>query len=299
MRDNLAGMTQTGRFSITVPATSANLGPGFDTLGIAVALPLRVEATESDTDRFLYEGEGSLPDTPKNLMHQGFALVCRELGLEPVPVEFRVNSSIPLARGLGSSSAALVAGAAAADALTGNRLGRDGVFQICARAEGHPDNVAPAVFGGFTASAATDQGFVTRSLPLPATWRFLFAVPEFELPTMTARKLVPDSYSRSDTVFTSSRTALWTLAVATEDAALLAIACQDVMHEPQRMPMLPGFQEAVSRAEAAGAHGTFLSGAGPTLAAICASDTVDAVSEALAGYGRVLELPGSPGYRIT
>lgn len=152
---------------VRVPATSANLGPGYDCLGLAVGLWLTVTATLAEEDRFDYRGEGSLPDTPHNLSHQGFAAVYRELGLDVPKVALKVNNPVPLARGLGSSSAALVAGAACADALLGGRLGRDGVFQLCARLEGHPDNVAPAVFGGFTVSAWQDGAWVSRSIPLP------------------------------------------------------------------------------------------------------------------------------------
>lgn len=291
-------MSKSGRFIIRVPATSANLGPGFDCLGLAVDLPLTVEVETGEADRFIYTGEGELPDTPHNLVHHGFRAAWREIGQEAPKATFRVHSLIPLARGLGSSSAALVAGAAAADALAGGPLGREGVFQLCARAEGHPDNVSPAVFGGFTASVAGNDGFVTRSLPVPPGWRFLFAVPEFEFPTMTARKLVPDTYPRADAIYTSSRTAMWTLAVATGDHELLSLACQDVLHQPHRAAALPGFERALAAGLAAGAWGAFLSGAGPTLGAVCAAERVDDVSAAIAGYGRVLELPAASGYAV-
>lgn len=284
---------------IRVPATSANLGPGYDCLGLAVDLWLEVTARLSDRDRFIYSGEGALPDTRHNLTHQGFASVYRELGQEVPSVEFTVHNPIPLARGLGSSSAALVSGAVAADLLSGGHLGRSGVFQLCARAEGHPDNVAPAVYGGFTVSARQDDGYLSRSLPLPADWRFLFAIPDFELATITARKVVPETFSRADVISTSSRTALWSLAVATADPGLLAAASHDVLHQPYREPLLPGYAEAARRAREAGAWAAFLSGAGPTLAAICPEDRVPAVTATLEAYGRVTLLSGAGGYEVS
>lgn len=284
---------------ISVPATSANLGPGYDCLGLAVDLWLEVKAQLSERDSFLYSGEGQLQDTPHNLSHQGFALACREAGVAAARVTFTVSNPIPLARGLGSSSAALVAGAAAADELLGLGLGRDGVFQVCARAEGHPDNVAPAVFGGFTASAFQDGKWHAGRLPLPDSWRFLFAIPERELPTVTARKAVPDSFPRADVISTSARTALWSLAVAQADAALLKIASQDVLHQPYRQELLPGFAATVAAALEAGAWAAFLSGAGPTVGAVCGPGNQAEVQAALASYGRVLNLGGASGYRIS
>ncbi len=292
-------MPLTDRFRIRVPATSANLGPGYDSLGLAVNLHLTVDVSLSDDDHFLYEGQGQMPDTGHNLIHQGFRSVYRQLGMEPPAVTFRVQNPIPLARGLGSSSAALVAGAVAADTLTGVQLGRNGVFQLCARAEGHPDNVAPAVYGGFTVSALASGEFLTRSMPLPEGWRFLFAVPEFEVPTITARKLVPEQFAREDVIHTASRTALWALAVASADHELLGVATDDVMHQPYRLALLPGFAEALQAARDAGAWAVFLSGAGPTLGVIASPEAAGAVAAAAGTYGRVLELAGSAGYEVS
>lgn len=284
---------------IRVPATSANLGPGYDCLGLAVDLWLTVRARLAPDDRFDYSGEGQLPDTPHNLTHQGFALACREAGREAPPVAFTVSNPIPLARGLGSSSAALVAGAVAADELLALGLGQDGVFQVCARAEGHPDNVAPAVYGGFAVAAQQDGRWHARACELPEGWRFLFAVPAVELPTVTARKAVPESFARADVISSSARTALWALAVAQGDGPLLDVATRDVLHQPYREPLLPGFAAAMEDARAAGAWGTFLSGAGPTLAAICAAETVAPVTAALEGYGTVLALDRAGGYEVS
>jgi len=289
--------------SVRVPATSANLGPGFDCLGLALDLWLDVEAEPSDRDRFDYQGEGALPDRPDNLIHRGFALGLARLGLTPPALAVRARNPIPLARGLGSSSAALVAGAALADAWSGGRLTRQGVFEVTAAAEGHPDNVAPAVFGGFTVSAArADGGYTSAVLPIPTRWRLLFGVPPFELPTEQARAVLPSHYPRADAVRTASRAALWALAVARDEPELLHTAAIDVLHEPYREPLVPGLAAARSGLRAAGAHAAFLSGAGPTVGAVVEHDCEAACRAVLQAFvgptGRVLQLSGAGGYQL-
>ena len=291
----------TERVTVHVPATSANLGPGFDCLGIAVGLYLEVSATLSNEDRLLYQGEGSVPDTPDNLIHQGFKEVYQTLEKTAPCVKLEVHNPIPLARGLGSSSAALVAGAALADVMTGEQLGRDGVFQLTAEIEGHPDNVAPAVYGGFTVSARAGERYLCQTLSLPDTWRFLFAVPNFELLTSEARAALPTNYTRADAVYTSSRTALWTAAVVLKRPELLRVAAQDVLHEPYREALIPGLAACREQLLKAGASAVYLSGAGPTLAAITLEDDirqeVKRGMQAFVGAGKVLELEPSGGYK--
>lgn len=293
-----------GAAVLHVPATSANLGPGFDALGLALDLHLTVKAQRSERDSFRYRGEGSVPETPDNLLHRGFVAACRAAGARPFPVAFEADNPIPMARGLGSSSAALVAGAAAADVLLGEPLGRDGVFEVTAAIEGHPDNVAPAVYGGFTVSARDAAGrFHTRSLPLPAGWKLLFAVPDFEVFTETARGLVPESYSRADVISTSSRAALWAVAVATDEPGLLRAASLDVLHQPYRAPIIPGFLECIDNSFTAGAYAAYLSGAGPAVGVVVGEEVTGPVREALLRYagpsGRVIEPSTSSGYRTS
>jgi homoserine kinase len=278
------------------------LGPGFDCLGLALALYLEVRLTPAEADALRYRGEGHVAGTPDNLIHQGFRAVYRRMGLSPPSVCFEADNAIPLARGLGSSSAALVAGLALADASLGHPLGKDGVFALAAEIEGHPDNVAPAVYGGFTVSAREGTGrFVTRQFPFPDEWVLLFGVPDFELPTSRARAVLPERYSRADAILTASRAALWPVAVMTRDASLLGVASRDVLHEPYREPLLPRFKEAKVRLEEAGAAACYLSGAGPSLAAVVVErQALEACQAALRWFagegGRVLALRSSGGY---
>ena len=285
-----------------VPATSANLGPGFDCLGLAVTRYLEVSATLSEFDTFGYTGVGQVADTPDNLTHQGFRAAFEVLGKTAPKVSVAARNTIPLARGLGSSSAALVAGAALADAFLGGALGRDGVFQLAAGLEGHPDNVAPAVFGGFTVSAQTETGYLCQALPLPGHWQLLFAVPKAELLTREARAALPQHYNRADAIFNTSRCALWTTAVALDKPELLRVASQDKFHEPYREGLIPGLAACRKALLGAGASAAFLSGAGPTLGAICTDAVVPGqlleVLRTFAGKGEVLELRPSRGYRL-
>lgn len=307
--------------SVRVPATSANLGPGFDALGLAVSRYCQVEMSLSAEDHFLYQGEGTVADTPANLVHEGFRRVFTALNKTPPAVTFTVDNAIPLARGLGSSSAALVAGAALADKHLGEPLGRDGVFQLAAHLEGHPDNVAPAVYGGFTVSAghypaghypvgqdATDSTaevtYVCEHLPLPNNWQLLFAVPAFELLTRESRAVLPEHYPRHALVFTSSRTALWALAVVGNKPELLRVASQDAIHEPYREPLIPHFARYRQVLLEQGAAAVYLSGAGPTMAAVITQEeVVEACQVAMADFvgadGRVFLLEPSTGYQYS
>lgn len=294
-------------FRARVPASSANLGPGFDSLGLALDLHLEVTLEPSETDIFVYRGRGAepggVPDTPDNLVHRGFRAVHEHLGLAAPPVRIAATNPIPLARGLGSSSAALVAGAALADAATGGTLGRHGVFDLTAALEGHPDNVGPCVFGGFTVAAVDAEGsFQVAALDVPPGWRFLFGVPPFELATVEARAALPDEYSRRAAVLTASRSALWVAAVAQARAELLRAASLDVLHQPYRAHLVPGFATALAELASAGAYAAFLSGAGPTVGAVTDANGVAACRAALERFagegGQVLELGIAGGYSV-
>lgn len=291
---------------VRVPATSANLGPGFDAIGLALSLHVDVIATQSAKDRFIYGGDGELPDTGNNLIHDGVRAAFSHVGRTPPPLTLQVENQIPLARGLGSSSAALVAGLAIGDALLEGELGRDTVFQIAARLEGHPDNVAPAVYGGFTVAAkrsGKDEPYACAQLTWPEHWRVSVIIPDFHVKTTSAREVLPTTYSRQDAVTTAGRSALLVAAVSTENEDLLQIATKDVLHEPYRASLLPGFTTAQAAAREAGALAAFLSGAGPTLAIVTTDQNAqknaeNAASRYVQNGGRVLRLEAAAGYEV-
>ncbi|MCS6869650.1 MAG: homoserine kinase [Thermus sp.] len=279
-----------------VPATLANLGSGFDALGVALDLYLEVEAEPAREDAFFYEGEGQVAGTD-NLIHQGYRAGMAALGLKAEPLAIRAFNPIPLARGMGSSSAALVAGVALADRVSGGRLGREGVFQVAARLEGHPDNVAPAVYGGFV--AALSEPPLAIPLPRPEGVRFVLAVPPYPVPTPLARAALPEKVPLADAVYNLARSALWPAALYSGRLEALREACRDRLHQPHRAHLMPGVMEAIENALAAGALAAFVGGAGPTLAALVRQGAEEGVARALVGYrgqGQTLVLNLGEGY---
>ncbi|HGY08975.1 MAG TPA: homoserine kinase [Oceanithermus profundus] len=276
---------------VHVPATLANLGSGFDALGVALALYLEAEAAPAETDRFHYSGEGFVPDTPDNLVHQAFRAAFARSGRAAPTVEVRVFNPIPLARGLGSSAAARVAGAALADRWLDGALGPEGVFAVASELEGHPDNVAPAVFGGF--QLALTEPLQHVALAHPEGLRFVVAVPGSPLSTEKARGVLPRQVPHADARYNLARAALWSAALAAGRLELLAEAARDRLHQPYRLELMPGAAEALAAAEAAGALAAFVAGAGPSLAALV-NGTGGEVARALADYagpeGRLLTL---------
>jgi homoserine kinase len=176
-------------------------------------------------------------------------------------------------------------------------LGREGVLRVCAALEGHPDNVAPAVLGGFTASVMGEHGFLNASFALPEDVQVLVAVPDFELKTAEARAALPDLYSRADAVFNLSRSALWVAAVASGNLTWLREACRDRLHQPYRAAFVPGLERTIEAALECGALAAFLSGAGPSLGALVTTDTLEVVEAILKSFSsRVLHLRPSAGY---
>ena len=279
-----------------VPATLANLGSGFDALGVALDLYLEVEAEPSEKDAFLYEGEGHVEGTD-NLIHEGFRAGMQALGLELFPIRIRAFNPIPLARGMGSSSAALVAGGALADRLAGGGLGREGVFRVAARLEGHPDNVAPAVFGGFVAALSDPP--LAIPLPRPEGLRFVLAIPPYEVPTPLAREALPERVPLRDAVYNLARSALWPAALCSGKLEALREACRDRLHQPHRAHLMPGVLETLEGALEAGALAAFVGGAGPAVAALTQEGEeapVIAALEAYRGEGRILVLGLGEGY---
>lgn len=255
---------------VRVPATSANLGPGFDCLGLALTLYNRLEAHEDVGLRIEVEGEGAelIPRDASNLAYQAMKRAYEAAGRECPGFFIRQINAIPFSKGLGSSAAAVVGGLAAANALMGNPLEKQTLLKIALSLEGHPDNAAPCLFGGLTA-AAVDGGEVQYARTVP-DGRFCFAalIPDFELPTKKARQALPDMYSKHDSVYNVGRAVLMYAALEQGRGDLLKTACQDKLHQPYRKAMIPGWEDVNACAADMGALATFLSGAGPAVMAV-------------------------------
>ncbi|PYM93653.1 MAG: homoserine kinase [Candidatus Rokuibacteriota bacterium] len=262
------------RVQIRVPATSANLGPGFDALGLALALHNEVVAEEADGVLVRIEGEGAdrLARTGDNVVARGVRLAYEEAGRAFKGCALTCLNRIPTARGLGSSAAAWVGGLVAGNALLGEPLSKETLLGLAARAEGHPDNVAAAVLGGLTVSCVTAAGITAVSLPVPRSLAWVVLVPAVTSSTAEARALLPRTVPREDAVFNVQRVALLLASLQAGRPESLGVALDDRLHQPYRLKLFPWLPEVAAAARAAGALGCVLSGAGPALLAVVAGD---------------------------
>ena len=266
------------RVTIRVPATTANLGPGFDAFGCA--LGLYTDVTFEETEYGLeITGCDEAYTGPDNLAYTSYCAVLNSLSEEVRGVKIHIDAHIPICRGLGSSAALLVAGAMGANVLRGNKLSTQGLLNITNAMEGHPDNLAPAFYGGLTASMVDNGLPVCVSFPLHPGWEFLALVPEFDLPTSLARSVLPDQVSRADAIYNVSHGALVLKALELGDEKLLRTALQDKLHQNYRKKLIPDYEKIEALVRTTGA-GFCLSGAGPTLLCITRNKNVKAKLEA-------------------
>ena len=253
---------------VRVPASSANLGPGFDSFGIVWKLynEIRFELAEeglsiSGCDE-RYRGED-------NLACVAFTRVLQSCGRERCGLRINFEKTeIPVSRGLGSSAALITAGVLAANALCDLGLEKSELFDIATSVEGHPDNIAPAMFGGLTVSLLDGEHAVTRRFPLSGSLCYILLIPPFELSTALSRSVMPKEIGMRDAVFNLSRAALLPRALADGDAELLRLALDDRLHQPYRFRLIEGADRASAFAHAFGATGMCISGAGSTLLCI-------------------------------
>jgi len=252
---------------VRVPASSANLGPGFDSF--AVALPLLAEFDLHPARTWtVTSAEDGIPPGDDNLFVVAARAVGKAAGANVPPQHVEQRSAIPMERGLGSSAAAIVGGAVAANALLGEPLDRRTLLRVASDVEGHPDNVAAALYGAFTLALPDDGGPVATRIVFPRTWRICVFVPNTTLATEDARRVLPDVVSRADAIFNLSHAAALVAAVLRSDGALLSIAMSDRLHQPARTKLVPALAEIIGAARGAGAFGAALSGAGPSVLAI-------------------------------
>lgn len=267
-------MTPARRVRVRVPATSANLGPGFDALGLALALHNDVVATESEGVRVVVDGHGAgeLPVDARNVVARGVRLAYEAAGRRFPGVALSCTNRIPPARGLGSSAAAWIGGLLAGNALLGSPLDRDAILALATRSEDHPDNVAAALLGGLTVSCVSGTGVTAVSLPVPADLTWICVIPELTSATSEARAVLPASVPRLDAVFNVQRVALLLAALQRGLTDALRVALDDRLHQPYRLALFPWMPAVVDAAIKAGALGCVLSGAGPSLLAVVRAD---------------------------
>ena len=254
------------RVTIRVPATTANLGPGFDAFGCALSLYTDVTFEETDSGLEITGCDEEFTG-PDNLAYVAYCATLTTMSEELRGVKIHIDAHIPVCRGLGSSAALLVAGAMGANVLRGNKLSTQGLLNITNAMEGHPDNLAPAFYGGLTASMVDNGLPVCVSFPLHPDWEFLALIPDFNLPTSKARAALPEQVSRADAIYNISHGALVLKALELGDEMLLRNAMQDRLHQPYRKSMIRDYEKIESLVRTTGAA-FCLSGAGPTLLCI-------------------------------
>jgi len=261
---------------VRIPASSANLGPGFDCLGLALNLYNYIEIKETDKPLSITLGgkyrEG-IPQDETNLVYRAATQLWQRADFQPAGISLHLINNIPPARGLGSSSAAIVGGLYAGNLIAGSPFNQAQLLDLAASIEGHPDNVAPALCGGATIAVQEPSGgCLFHSLGNLPGLKMVVAVPSMLLSTYLARSLLPPQVPFTDAVWNLGRTGLLVTALLTQDYSLLKSAMQDKLHEQYRAKAIPGMSEALAAANRAGALGAVLSGAGPTLIAFIPSE---------------------------
>ncbi len=257
---------------VNIPATSGNMGVGFDSIGFAMNLYNSVDFGPSPSGRLLIEqAEGGchIPCDERNLVYKAALETAAALHKPLPPLHLIQHNRIPLASGLGSSAACIVGGILIASEILGKPLSKEEALKIAARMEGHPDNAAPALYGGITVSKAVLDGYLTINLPVKGDLAVCAATPriKIKLSTLDSRKALPACYPPADVVNNLGCTALLVSAIYSGDYSLFKTALADRLHQPYRKKFIPGFDDIIARALELGAYGACLSGAGPTMLA--------------------------------
>lgn len=262
------------KVKVSVPATSANLGPGFDCLGLALELRNTVTFTDSESGievEINGEGSDSLPLDGSNLVIESARQLLTRAGQQPLNFKISMQNRIPIASGLGSSAAAVIAGITGANVLIGSPFSANEIVELAAEIEGHPDNVAPAYFGDLVLTVVEGKRLIIEHIPMPEM-PVIIVMPDFKLTTKQARAALPEMIPIRDAVFNVARASLLVRALTTGNFEQLVFAMQDRLHQPYRLGLIPGMEEAFIAAKASGAAAVALSGAGPSLIAFAAED---------------------------
>lgn len=268
---------QLERVRIRVPASTANLGPGFDTLGMALNLYAWIELERAANTSFELYGDqlNGIPTDKSNLIYQVAQMVFNEAGVFVPELAIRMYTDIPLTRGLGSSASAIVGALAAANALIGNPLSKDRLFQLATKLENHPDNVGASLFGGIISAIWNGQQAAHVRIQPDDRIEVLVAVPEFQLSTEKARGILPSQFSKADAIFNISHASVLVAALCTGQLDMIRLAMKDKVHQPYRASLIPGMERILEEAVHHGALGVALSGAGPTLLALVDRTSAD------------------------
>lgn len=280
------------KISVKVPATTANLGSGFDCLGMALpvyntitieetvlpgtGIEINVMNDNEAADELLME---HIPMDENSIIYKAVELLYNSIGQTPSELKITVQSQIPIARGLGSSASVIVGGLLAANELLGRPADEVALLSIATEVEGHPDNVTPAIVGGLVLSSQEEDGSILyRKLNWPEEWNITVCVPDYELSTEISRSVLPKEVPMEDAVFNAKRLGMFIQAVNTKDAELMKLALQDKLHQPYRMKLVPGLDKIIENLKhEENVLGCVLSGAGPSIIVISQKNNLDKI----------------------
>lgn len=264
-------------FKVIVPATSANLGPGFDTLGLALDLFLEVEVEQSSENISVWYYKDGTPvsaDPKKNLIVKAMQKVFKHAGINHPAFSLKVKNNIPMSRGLGSSAAAIVAGIYAANHLIDDRFPKDMLLKWAVEMEGHADNIVPAIEGGLTTAMIYKNEVYYQRVSIPSDFKAVVAVPDFTLPTKKSRSVLPEKVALQDTVYNLQRACYLLASLHNGDFRHINLAMDDMIYQPLRKQFIPGFDDVIKAAYDNGALGVAMSGAGPSIIAFAVSNSL-------------------------
>ncbi len=256
---------------VKIPATSANLGPGFDTLGLALDLYNTFSFKEISNGLHI-DGFGPDYNSSNNLVYKSMIKTFEKVGYRPKGISIEAKTEIPISRGLGSSSSCIIGGILGANHLAGDPLSKDEILKLAIEIEGHPDNVAPALFGGLVVSVMDKGQVYYNIINIHKGLKFVALIPDFTLSTKAARDLLPSRIAYQDGVYNTGRLALLLSALTNGRFDLLRQGLKDKFHQPYRCKLIDGYDEIVNKSREFGALGEYLSGAGPTIMALVYED---------------------------
>lgn len=265
---------------VIVPATSANIGPGYDCLGIALNLYNKFYFEEIDKGIIIEEKEKEYINED-NMVYQSMLYFFKKIKPDIIPngIKIKIVDDIPICRGLGSSATCIVAGLMAANHLSKSNLSKEEILKLATEIEGHPDNVAPAIYGNMVISFIDNEKIYYDTIKIPENLRFCAIIPDFKLSTEKARAVLPKTINHKDGVFNVSRATLLVTAFMNNNLELLRVACQDKFHQEYRSPLINNYDKIVSHSNKLNCLGTFLSGAGPTIMSLTSDDNKDFLPE--------------------
>ena len=283
------------KISVKIPSTTANIGPGFDCFGVALSLynkitleelvypdkglQINVMAGENDEELSVQ----TIPTDKTNIVYRAVELLYNYVGQTPPDLKINIETNIPVAKGLGSSASVIVGGVLAANKLLGDPADEAALLSIANEIEGHPDNITPAMLGGFAFSSAEEDGSILyKKLDWCETWKFALCIPDYELSTQISRSVLPEAISVSDAIYNVKRSSMFIEALHTQDAELMKYALDDKLHQPYRSRLITGFDEIKNNlSQLPNVLGTVISGAGPTILVIYENNGFDEVKSVL------------------